>query len=280
HQDVPFERLVEELAPSRSMARHPLFQVMLTVQNTEDTSLRLAGAEHGLAGLDESSIASVARFDLDVTLWESFDGRGLPAGLHGSVNASSDVFDAGTAEVIGQRLMRVLDRVTATADVRVHEVDVLDAAERERVVVEWNDTASDIADASVPELFWRRVQAAPDATAVRQEDATLTYAGLDARVERLAGVLVGLGVGRGAVVGVCLPRGVDAVAGVLAVWRVGAAYLPIDPATPAERVGFVLSDSRAVMLLSTVNILDSLPVAEMPVIAVDDLGTALVATGD
>ncbi|MGW0910084.1 non-ribosomal peptide synthase/polyketide synthase, partial [Streptomyces sp. NPDC002853] len=249
HQDVPFERLVEELAPSRSMARHPLFQVMLTVQNTENTSLRLAGAEQGLARLDESSMASVVRFDLDVTLWETYDERGLPAGLHGSVNASSDVFDAGTAEVIGQRLVRVLERVTEAADVRLHEVDVLDAGERARVLTEWNDTAVPVESATLPGLFAERVRRSPDAVAVVFEGTQLSYTELDVRAAGVARHLIDQGVGAGSTVAVMLERGVELVVALWGVLKAGAAYLPVDPEYPAERIALLLEDAEPVVVL-------------------------------
>ncbi|WP_148100442.1 condensation domain-containing protein, partial [Streptomyces sp. NL15-2K] len=153
HQDVPFERLVEELAPVRSMARHPLFQVMLTVQNTENAALRLTDVEFSPARLEVSRNASVARFDLDVTLWETFDDQGRPGGLHGSVNASVDLFDAGTVEAIAERLVRVLGTVVGDPDVRLHEVEVLDTRERERVLVGWNDTAGVVESGSLVGLF-------------------------------------------------------------------------------------------------------------------------------
>ncbi|MGW7150518.1 non-ribosomal peptide synthase/polyketide synthase, partial [Streptomyces sp. NPDC054878] len=260
HQDVPFERLVEELAPSRSMARHPLFQVMLTVQNTDSKSLRLAGAEQGLATLDESGVASVARFDLDVTLWEAYDERGLPAGLHGSVNASSDVFDAGTAEVIGQRLVRVLERVTEAADVRLHEVDVLDVGERARMLIEWNDTAVPVESATLPGLFAESVRRSPDAVAVVFEGAELSYAELDARAAGVARHLIAQGVVAGSTVAVVLERGVELVVALWGVLKAGAAYLPVDPGYPAERIALLLEDAEPVVVLD-----DPLVVAELSI---------------
>ncbi|MER5438807.1 amino acid adenylation domain-containing protein, partial [Streptomyces sp. NPDC002790] len=272
HQDVPFERLVEELAPGRSLSRHPLFQVMLTVQNTAGAVLDLPG----VAVEPLPSNMSVARFDLDVMIEEVFDEHGRPDGLAGVVIGADALFDAPTVAGIAQRLMRVLETVAADPDIPLHAVDVLDSEERDRLLVEWNDTATDLPGDSVLASFERRVERTPTATAVLDGGRTVDYAELDARARQLAGALAGLGVGVGAVVGLCLPRSVDAVAGVLAVWKVGAAYLPIDPANPAERVGFVLADSRAVAMVTTEDILDALPVVRVPVIAVDALDTAVV----
>jgi amino acid adenylation domain-containing protein len=134
HQDVPFERLVKELSPTRSMARHPLFQVMLTVQNNADAHLDLPGA--GTGGIPTG--LSVAKFDLDVSVGEAFDAHGAPAGLHGSLIATADLFDPETTERITARLLRVMELVSGDPDLRLSAVDVLDDPERRRVLVEWN----------------------------------------------------------------------------------------------------------------------------------------------
>src|SRR6266516_4757885 len=145
HQDVPFERLVEELAPARSLARHPLFQVMLAVQNNAAAALDLPGVS--TEGISPG--APMARFDLDVTVSEVVDAHGVPAGLRGVVTGAADLFDADTVAVMAERLVRVLDAVTADPGLRVSEVDVLDAAERRRILTEWNDTATEIPPVSV-----------------------------------------------------------------------------------------------------------------------------------
>ncbi|MFF5219564.1 condensation domain-containing protein, partial [Micromonospora sp. NPDC000442] len=148
HQDVPFERLVEELAPVRSMARHPLFQVMLTVQN-----VRRGGAEPPqVDGVD-----TPARFDLGVTAAEIFDAQGRPAGLRGVVSASADLFDESTAQRIAGWFGRVLATVTANAEVRLHDVSLLDAGEREQLLLGWNGTVVDLPAGTFGAVFEARV---------------------------------------------------------------------------------------------------------------------------
>ncbi|MFF4764748.1 amino acid adenylation domain-containing protein, partial [Streptomyces sp. NPDC001292] len=254
HQDVPFERLVEELAPARSLSRHPLFQVMLTVQNTGEVAVDLPGASSG--GLPTGD--RWAKFDLDLSVSESYDAQGRPAGLRGGLIAAADLFDADTAERIAERLTRLLALLAADPDLRLGGVDVLSREERQRVLVEWNDTAVEMPAVSVVELFEGWAERTPDAVAVRCGADAVSYGELDARANRLARYLVGRGVGPESVVGLCLPRGVDLVAALLGVWKAGAGYVPVDPEYPAERISFVLGDCGASLLLTTQEIREGL----------------------
>ncbi|MER6085880.1 amino acid adenylation domain-containing protein, partial [Streptomyces sp. NPDC001833] len=275
HQDVPFERLVEELAPSRSLARQPLYQVMLTFQDTLSTD---SGAAPGLSGLAVSSLPIgpvAAKFDLAVAVGESFDAHGAPAGMGGMVTGAADLFDPDTVRRCGDGLIRVLAALVADPSVRVSAVDVLDAAERRLVVEGWNDTAVDLGAVSVPGLFAERVALVPGAVAVVAGGESVTFAELDARANRLARLLLAQGVGAESVVGLCLPRGVETIAGMLAVWKAGAAYLPIDPGQPVERIAFQLRDSGALLTLTTEEILEDLPAGRYRLVAVDGTLTAL-----
>ncbi|MBT2235804.1 non-ribosomal peptide synthetase, partial [Nonomuraea sp. NEAU-A123] len=245
HQDVPFERLVEELAPSRSMARHPLFQVVLTKQDTIAAELDLPGVRTGPAPVAGTG-RTAAKFDLDVMVSEVFDGEGVPAGVRGSVTVATDLFDPEWAERIARYWVRVLEVVGTDTRTRLSEVDLLEEHERRRVVEEWNSTAAEKTSAPVVELFEGQVARRPEAVALVGPEL-VTYAELDGRANRLAHVLIGEGVGGESVVGVCLDRGVELIVAVLAVWKAGAAYVPIDPRQPVERIAYMLGDSRAVL---------------------------------
>ncbi|MGY4929476.1 amino acid adenylation domain-containing protein, partial [Streptomyces sp. 900105755] len=266
HQDVPFERLVEVLAPERRIGRHPLFQVMLAVHNTANAELALPGVVGSLLPAGEP----VARFDLDVSLREHFeDGR--PGGLRGTVTVAADLFDAESAGVFARRCARVLEAVAADPAVRVHQMPVLDDGERRQVVAAWNDTAAPMAPVTVPELFQTQVARRPDAIAVTSGDAFLTYAELNARANRLARLLAGHGAGPETVVAVALERGVDLMVALLGVVKAGAAYLPIDLGYPAERIEYMLASTQVVCVLTAAAVADGLPDAcGAPVLAVDD----------
>ncbi|MFC6369738.1 amino acid adenylation domain-containing protein, partial [Nonomuraea thailandensis] len=247
HQDVPFERLVEELAPSRSMARHPLFQVMLTLENTGEAVLELPGAQARRV----SAGAAVAKFDLEVLLGEVFDAHGGPAGVRGSLVASADLFDRETAERLTGRLTRVLASLTAEPQTRLSAVEVLDAGERRRVLAEWNDTAGEVTGSSLVDLFQAQVRRTPRALAVVGEGVRVSYAELDERADRLARALAARGVAPESVVGVCVGRGLDWVVAVLGVLKAGGAFLPVDPAYPVERIAYSMADAGAVAVVTS-----------------------------
>ncbi|MET8831838.1 amino acid adenylation domain-containing protein [Streptomyces sp. NPDC004610] len=286
HQDVPFERLVEELAPSRSMARHPLAQVVLTMQTTGDAALDMPGVSTGGAsgsgsggsgaGMDTGDDSALVKFDLWVSLVEAYDPEGRPAGLRGALTVAADLFDAPAAGRMADWFTRVLETVVETPGVRLSAVDVLDADERDRVLTEWNDTATDTRTASVLERFEQQVRQVPDTVAVVAGDESLTYAELGERADRWACHLRDLGVGRESVVGLCLPRGAEMVTAILAVWKAGAAYLPVDVELPVERVAFMLADSGVRLVVGTEDTLGDLPAGRVQMLAVDDPTTGIL----
>ncbi|WP_432077237.1 non-ribosomal peptide synthetase, partial [Streptomyces wuyuanensis] len=266
HQDVPFERLVEILNPARSMASHPLFQVMLTFHNNARPELDLPG----IHVVSEPLTNTVAKFDLSFSLAEVHEEDGTPGGLRGQLEYRTDLFTAETVRRLAHRLVRVLETVVVEPDRAVREVEVLGADERELILRTWNDTGREIPDGTVPDLIRARVGRTPDAPAVCAGDVELTYAELDARSGRLAQKLAELGVGRERLVGLCLPRGADMVVSLLAVWRAGGAYVPLDPDYPSDRLAYMVADSGAVVVLATAETAKHLPSETSHVLLLDD----------
>ncbi|MEU2080046.1 amino acid adenylation domain-containing protein, partial [Streptomyces sp. NPDC013489] len=268
HQDVPFERLVELLNPDRSTAYHPLFQVMFAWQNVSRPDFDLPGLHVGF----EPVVFDLAKFDLFFSMAEYTgpDGRAI----HGTMEFAADLFDRETAQALSERFVRVLRQLVAAPGGRVAGTDLLSAAERRQVLGEWNDTAAPTPALTVPQLIELQVARTPDAPAVTYGAETLTYAELNARANRLARELVGLGQGPESVVGLALPRTADLVVGLLGVLKSGAGYLPIDPRYPSARLDHVLSDARPGLLLTTTGTAGVLPEHEVPCLHLDrlDLG--------
>ncbi|MGW3464518.1 non-ribosomal peptide synthetase, partial [Streptomyces olivaceoviridis] len=247
HQDVPFERLVEDLTPVRSMARHPLFQVMLTVQNNARTTLDLPGLEARPLPTGERA----AKFDLAVELTEAFDADGAPAGLEGALTYAADLFDAATAGMLATRLRQVLDTLVADPGARVHAVEAMTASERHKVLREWNDTAHPVPPGTLTDVLEAQAERTPDATALVDADGTrLTYRELHSHANRLARLLIASGTGPEDRVGVLLRRSPRMVIALLAVLKAGAAYVPVDPAYPSDRIAYILDDARPAILLT------------------------------
>ncbi|MFB7620969.1 condensation domain-containing protein, partial [Kitasatospora sp. NPDC056181] len=205
HQDVPFDRLVEELAPARSLARHPLFQVMLTVQNTASAGLKLPGLS--VEPLPTGS--TTAKFDLELFVGEEFDADGSPAGVRGRFVASADLFEVGSVEVLVGRLVRVLELVVVDVGVRVSGVGVLGVGERVGLLEGLSGGVRGGGGVTLAGLWAERVVESPGAVAVVGDGVELSFGELDERAERLARLLVGRGVGAESLVGVVMERGVD-----------------------------------------------------------------------
>ncbi|MEV7069224.1 AMP-binding protein, partial [Streptomyces collinus] len=246
HQDVPFERLVEILNPARSMARHPLFQVMLAFQNVADPDLALPG----LTVRGEHVEGAVAKFDLSVSMGELHDENGAPAGLQGQLDYRTDLFAENTARELADRVVHVLEAVTADPDARIRSVSAVGAEERDRMLTDWNATARDVPHGTLPELFQAQVARTPDAVAVVSGTARLTYAELNARANRLARHLVACGAGPEKLVAIALPRSADLLVALFAVLKSGSGYVPVDPEYPADRIAYMLADAEPVLLLT------------------------------
>ncbi|WP_370422149.1 non-ribosomal peptide synthase/polyketide synthase [Streptomyces sp. QH1-20] len=265
HQDLAFERLVELLNPSRSLARHPLFQVFLSLHNDARSALDL----DGVRATDHAVPLHDARFDLMFELVETMDDRGAPAGVEGRLEYARDLFDEVTARRLADGLVRLLQTVADDPDVSMGAVAVQSAADRERVIRGWNTTTREIAAGTLPDMFEDQVARTPDATAVVFEGRTLSYAELNARSNRLAHALVERGVRTGDFVAVAAPRSLELVTALHAVLKAGAAYVPVDPDYPAERIACILEDARPAMVLTTTAVADRLPGDGVPTVLLD-----------
>jgi aspartate racemase len=271
HQDVPFERLVEELNPVRSLARHPLCQVMIAFQNTAEASLTLPG-------LTVSAVPTgggTAKADLAFDLGDAYDDTGAPAGISGVLTYNTDLFDEPAAAVLARRLTAVLRSVTPQTP--LSGLDVLLPGEEADLRRWGRGEPSHRPAQTFDAIFAGWVARTPGAHAVSCGRQVLSYAELDARAAALAVALRAAGAGPERLVALALGRSVEAVVAALAVWRTGAAYLPVDPAYPAERIAYMLGDARPVVLLSTAQLGAELPdVDGVPLMLLEDLSTAAV----
>ncbi|CAM5430136.1 amino acid adenylation domain-containing protein [Streptomyces viridochromogenes] len=266
HQDVPFEKLVETLNPERSMSRHPLFQVMLGVQ--QDAELPRGGTSGGLTVRPREVPGSTAKWDLFLQFTEhGADGLSL------ALEYRTDLFEPATARRIADACLRLLGSALADPDAPLSRLDVLDPAEG-AYLLERGTRHTGTDRTTVTELVARRAAAAPDAVALVHtgadgRPAETTYAGLDAAANRLAHLLAGRGVGRGDLVALRLERGPATVTALLAIARTGAAYLPLDPAHPVERTHGMLADSGARLLLTEEALADATAGCPADVVVLD-----------
>jgi amino acid adenylation domain-containing protein len=260
HQEVPYERLVAELSPDRSLSHLPLFQVAFTLHNAQETG-------GGLAGLSVQGLGAeldVAKFDLALGLAVA------PDGLRGGLTYSTDLWEAATMQRLLGHFGRVLEQAAADPDVRISQVTLLDEAERRQVVEEWNRTPMEYpAGVCIHELVAAQAERTPDAVAVASGAGAITYAELELRSSRLAHHLRRRGVGPEVRVGLCLERGPELLVGLLGVLKAGGAYVPLDPAFPPERLAFVLADTGAPVVVSQAGVLDRLPAYAGEVVCLD-----------
>jgi amino acid adenylation domain-containing protein len=267
HQDIPFEKLVAELQPERSLSHSPLFQATFSMD------VPGGAPEDGLPGLQvENANAGQAlvKFDLSLGL------AATPAGLVGDLTYSTDLFRRGTMERMILHLARVLEQVTADADAPLSALELMGPAERAQVVEEWNrGDGTPLDPRSVPALFEAQAAETPDAVALAGGADTLTYAALNARANRLAHHLAARGVGPEVRVGVCLERGTEMIVALLAVLKAGGAYVPLDPGYPAERLALLVADSGVQVLLTRESLRAALPGSGMPLVSLDGDAAAI-----
>ncbi|MCY8168726.1 non-ribosomal peptide synthetase DhbF [Bacillus spizizenii] len=267
NQDLPFERLVEVLNPARSRATHPLFQIMFAFQNTPDAELNLPDME---SSLRIHSVGS-AKFDLTLEISENRLADGTPNGLEGLLEYSTDLFKQATAQALADRLMRLLEAAESDPDQQIGNLDILAPEERSSMVTDWQSVSEKIPHACLPEQFEKQAALSPEAIAVVCEDQSLSYAELNERANRLARMLISEGVGPEQFVALALPRSLEMAVGLLAVLKAGAAYLPLDPDYPADRIAFMLEDAQPAFIMTNTKAAENIPPAEnVPRIVLDD----------
>jgi amino acid adenylation domain-containing protein len=250
HQDVPFEMLVEELQPERDVSRTPLFQVMLALENAREPEPELPGLLTRRVGLS----GAAAKFDLLLFLRETAEG------LVGSWEYAAERLDSETVRRMGRHFRALVEDACAHPEKRVSELELMSDAERHHVLRELNETRAEYERGPcLHQLFERQAARTPEATALVCGGARLSYAELNARAERLASRLRGLGVGPEVPVGVMLTRSIELVVALLGVLKAGGAYVPLDPEYPRERLQFMLEDSGAAALVTETRLREALP---------------------
>ncbi|WP_308117530.1 non-ribosomal peptide synthetase [Streptomyces anatolicus] len=246
NQEVPFERVVEELNPVRVVNRNPLFQIAISYQNNEEATLELPH----LTLAPQPLGSDIAKFDLSFNFEEERGADGAITGLGGVIEYNSGLFDEVTVRAVADRLVRLLTEAVRHPDRPISGYELMSPQERQLLLADVNDTSREVPEGTIADLFEAQVSRTPQATAVAGDGTTLTYAELDARANRLANHLLATGVGPGSPVAVLQERSVDLVVSLLAVAKTGAAYVPLDSRYPAPRLELIVEETKCHTLLT------------------------------
>ncbi len=271
HQDVPFEMLVDALAPQRDLSHTPLFQTMFVFQQPALVAQELPGLR--LTPLDVHS--GTAKFDLSLEMTE------ITEGLAGTFEYNTDLFDSATIARLARHFERLLQGMVAAPDEHIARLPLLTAEEQHQIITTWNATTVAWPPAqNIQQLFEQQVAKTPQAVAVQFEDERCNYDALNRRANQLAHHLRSLGVGPEALVAVSLERSLDMVIALLAVLKAGGAYVPLDPAYPRERLAFMLHDAQARLLLTHSRLRQLLPADGLTVVELDRDGPLIARHTD
>ncbi|MEG4215637.1 amino acid adenylation domain-containing protein [Microcoleus sp. Pol14C6] len=260
HQDLPFEKLVEELQPDRNLSYNPLFQVAFVLQTAPVAAESIGGLNLTLLDVENHT----AKVDLTLHLEEKQEE------ISGQFEYSTDLFDAATINRMAGHLIALLEGIAANPARRIEELPLLGEKERHQLLVEWNDTRADYSsDRCIHQLFAAQVERTADAIAVVFEEQKLTYRELNERANQLAHYLQKLGVKPEVLVGICVERSLDTIVGILGTLKAGGAYVPLDPANPRDRLAFILEDAQVNVLLTEEKLLQTLPKSSAKIVCLD-----------
>ena len=261
HQDVPFEKLVEELIPQRSLDTHPLFQVMFTFQNIPKQIFEIPG----LTIKEMPFEAGIAKYDLSVEVWENSE-------FHCQFEYNTDLFELSTIRRMLGHFEKLLKAVVENPDLTVAQIPIMSARERRQVLSDWNQTAAEYPrDLPLHRAFENQVNASPDAIALRFAGREWSYRQLNDQANRLADRLIKKGIRPGSLVGIFLERSPQMVVALLGVLKAGAAYVPLDPAYPGERLRFLMEDAALSGVVTHPSIISQLPSNAQNVVAFDSV---------
>jgi fengycin family lipopeptide synthetase B len=250
HQDLPFEKLVEEIQPERNLSHNPLFQVWFSLNNSPMPALEIGELTLTISEAESET----AQFDLSLNMVEQQEE------LIGIFEYSSDLFNADTIKRIAEHFQTMLAVIVANPQQKIASLPLLTALEQQQLLREWNNTEVAYPDNKcIHELFEQQVELTPDAVAVVYENQQLTYSELNAKANQLAHYLRSLGVKPEVLVGICVERSLNMVIGLLAILKAGGAYVPLDPSYPKERLAFILEDAQISVLLTQSHLLENLP---------------------
>ncbi|MEM1391731.1 MAG: amino acid adenylation domain-containing protein [Cyanobacteria bacterium P01_H01_bin.150] len=261
HQDVPFEQIVEAVQPQRSLAYSPLFQVMFDLHNAPETKVELPDLTLG----EINQESAIAKFDLTVSVTETDQE------LVCEWEYNTDLFDSSTIERMAAHYQNLLSAIVENPQQMVSELPLLSQAERQQLLVEWNNTAVEYpTHKSIHQLFEEQVEKNGNAIAVKFAGEQLTYLELNQKANQLAHHLQSLGVGKETLVGVCLERSIEMVIGILAILKAGGAYVPLDPNYPQERLNYIVNDADVEIVITKTSLIYRLPNNQTKLVLIDD----------
>ncbi|MEW6736875.1 MAG: amino acid adenylation domain-containing protein, partial [Acidobacteriota bacterium] len=258
HQDLPFERLVEELQPTRDLSHNPLFQVMFALQNVPSAVIELSDVTISPLNIDNKT----AKFDLILFLWENSEG------IRGKIEYNADLFESATVARLVGHFQILIEGILNDPDLRLSQLPLLTKAEQHQIT-QWNDTKTAYPQQSISQLFETQVKLFPDAIAVAFQGRELTYQELNRQANQLAHHLLNLGVKSELSVGLCVPRSLEMIIALLGIIKAGGVYVPLDPEYPQHRLNFMLNDAQISVLVTQENLLATLPVTNAEIVCLD-----------